>query len=346
MRKDLKILVWSDLHAHPWQESERPDRWLDCLSVVREVRKLARANSVDTIVFCGDLFEAKRTVRTEIMAPLIQELIYGFWKTTRGGTPQVIPTFYVAGNHDFYGGGCTLKALAEVGNAHLSTRRVIAKRVAPTILPLGDWTCVAMPYGCVVDADLGYDVLFSHNPVGGATLVPGIVENPQSFDRMLDATGPGGRLAVLNGHYHIPQTITQPGCIPVTCVGSPYSLSWRDLDTDQERGCVLLELTDRTSPAVKITRLQFEKRFPRFYKEGDLTAVEGDFVQPDLSAITTEGTAEVHENIEGISSGIAARALSTYLLQEQPDLTGRDFAKWLTVGLRLLRGEAKQPVKE
>ena len=260
----MRILVWSDLHAHAWYDSERPGMWREFTRLLGTVRALVAEQKIDHVVFCGDLFEAKRTIRMDVAVSTVYAL------NNCGLHSDMSHVHYVAGNHDrYYEDACALDLLRYPGGPNVyseSYERLNVQDVAGN-----SYTLAFLPHGVNALPDLekqsDYDVLFMHHDCIGGSVAQNIktqVEAPV-LAALLCKTGK--RKLVVNGHYHVPQKINTP--IPVECVGAPVSLTWADLEepgTDRPRGCLILDVQDG---CVDITRVPLWQNFARFFREGD-----------------------------------------------------------------------------
>jgi len=101
----MKILIWSDLHAHPYQEFSTfvedksvyksgvvNSRLLDIIKVIREIRVSAKRNNVELVVFGGDLYQAKNNVDSLVIRLITAELVE---------LAVEFPLVMVSGNHDY-----------------------------------------------------------------------------------------------------------------------------------------------------------------------------------------------------------------------------------------------------
>jgi DNA repair exonuclease SbcCD nuclease subunit len=283
----VKYLVWGDLQMHPWQETQRPDRWRNMLGVVSDVFTQAHKHSVDCIVCLGDLFESKSAVRADVMSETMDCLIGHHRKHN-------FLSIYISGNHDFYGGESSLTPLGNLQNVH-----VVADY--PLYIP-GSEASLCIPFGCknFESSKEDYRILFTHNDIVGARVNKHVLTKESGIpDRFLKRKRV--RKAVINGHYHHPQKIIiSEDHVPVTCVGSPVQINWSDADSKRERGFLLI---NETPSAVKLSRIYLPK-YPKFYNGNPPEAREGiDFVREVVDRKTS--TSSNSNKIGGTKIGTA-----------------------------------------
>jgi DNA repair exonuclease SbcCD nuclease subunit len=97
-----KVLLFSDLHAHP--HKRRVDRLEDCLKVVDWVFEAARSRKIDNIIFGGDLFHD----RHKIEVYTYQRVFEALQKNLDGK----IKLWLLLGNHDiWYNDNCGISSV-------------------------------------------------------------------------------------------------------------------------------------------------------------------------------------------------------------------------------------------
>lgn len=240
-----QFIVFGDTQFHQWSETERPDHWKTHVNVLCTAFKLAHKEHAD-IIFLGDLFESKRSVRSDVQALVYSTLVKAMRK-------YPCTFHFIAGNHDQYAGVCTQSAL------RLGPQYVVHDYDYPTYINEG-LGIVALPYGASVDPALEYSVLCSHIDIRGAILGTGIKSESSSVDECLFDKGYERKL-VLNGHYHVPHKIDME--VPIQCIGAPFQHNWNDARyADVPRGLWLLDMGGK-SPTVTMA-MPLDK-YPRFY---------------------------------------------------------------------------------
>src|SRR3990167_8487607 len=113
-RDKYTIVVWGDLQAHPWQELERPDRWRELLCVFGMVNRVAKDHDADAIVFLGDLFQNKRTLRADVVGETLIQFARAIEEFDK-------PYYIMEGNHDLCAGVYVPQILGALLNVRLVT---------------------------------------------------------------------------------------------------------------------------------------------------------------------------------------------------------------------------------
>jgi len=351
-RDDLRMVVFSDTQFHPWQESERPDRWHEMIAVIARVRGIAEQERADAVVFCGDLFESKAFLRSDVCAAALsairEQLLFRF------------RTIWLAGNHDWYRGECILNALRRecdqativAPDSNPETCIVTQHLSAGGKDETSGWRLAFAPWGASPGllAFLSretYDVLFTHTEFRGGVFSPGIVSERSGLPDELLLRRQRGARAIIAGHYHRPQVIqSNAGAAPIGVVGAPYHINWTDADDLGARGCLLLTLTDHVSSAQSgyaVKRFSFDDAYPKFYRHTNAAwARSMDFVAPDLTARDAASAAQTvrHDGDDSglIIGGDASESLAAYLSAKLPALKVARRARLLRQGKRLLTG--------
>ena len=307
----MRIIAWSDLHAHPWQEAERPGRWGDYIRVIREVRAIAAKRKADALVFCGDLFESSRTLRADVASAVYAELLHG-------NDDSSTPEFYLSGNHDRLQNGHN--ALEPLRYA-LSGGRVILPSDtvnSPPIVTHGICGVVLgfLPNGAVMSNNKQWakhipphDILFTHTDIADAYMGGGLRTKSDGVPfRLLMAS----RAKVLIcGHYHHPQSFQRGGC-KCYFVGSPIQNNWSDLETGKSnpRGVLEIDITPQTDALCAVRRIPLTG-FPRFLRAGDASAMPEDFIlHQDTNMIEEEDEPE-----DSIVAAVATGSLDASTLR-------------------------------
>ncbi len=256
----MKILVFSDLHAHPFAQYARilPDgrnsRLQDALDALAQIRRTARAEGIRLVLFGGDLFHVPGRVDVAALNGVHAELV----EFGREG----IELFLLVGNHD----------QAARGEEH--ALEVFKSLPHVTVLDRPGWVrpsgapglaVYAIPYtsdvaqirqllGSVPDTGpADHRLLLLHAGFDGAEVGPHEyrmaaelkpIDIPDDFDW------------VLSGHYHIGQQVDFHGRI--RHIGATTPQDWGD--ANQERGFLILDLAAGeiqhvTTPAPRFLRL-------------------------------------------------------------------------------------------
>lgn len=328
-----RLLLWSDTQFHNWQESEDPNRWVELVGVIGKVFRLAVKNKCHIVVFLGDLFESKRSIRGDIGSLVYAELIK--WHTWAG-----IPSFFIAGNHDWYsvphptGDGeartfCSLDPLAEVQG--MEVIRTVPRRICKGV--------TAIPWGYTGDIRQSSrtQVFLLHTDIRGAKYSAARTEHCS------DKTGINESILqkkdqlslCINGHYHHPQRVLLgKGYVPVDCLGSPYAINWTDADDPNRRGIALLDVfNDSRKP--KLTRIPL--KYPRFWNSLGDHVRETDYVR-DLKKekIASANKTVVHDNYDIVGGADIEAAMRQYV----EDLCDEEHVERLVkLGLQIYRGQ-------
>ena len=329
-----KVLVFSDVHFHQWQEHERDERWRDCLKAVQDVRLAALHYSPDLVVFNGDLFESKRLLRSDIVAAAFKEMAKPWAvRDTSTGNLRAIPAVYVAGNHDYYKQACVLDPLDNPAMRITVVHRF--KKYQP-YLSVGGHLFAFMPYGVAslptpVDGDVS--AVFTHTDIAGARISKHLAKLTQQDgvdSELLDTDVP----CIINGHYHGPHTVTRKNGTRVYMVGSLLQHSWADADMPEDRGATLFTFTD--TGCAEPVRIPIGNNYPRFYRDAASPHAAGDFVLAPKLADISAATTHTHEGSATIASGTSAQIILGYLKKERPGIKGKDLAEYYRTGLECL----------
>lgn len=314
----MKILVYSDVHIHPWQDGERPGREDDCLNVIDRVHDLAVSMDTDLVVFLGDLFESKRMLRADMVSEAYVRLTRPLVKND--GT--TIRQIFLRGNHDVYRDACTLDPL------HKPPERFVVRRTTS----IGKLLFV--PHGGTVDPTADYTVAFTHCDFKGVNHAPGVTVTEDALPGLRDKMG--SRLCVINGHIHRPQKLVVSGKIPVFCVGAPIQHSWSDMDQSEKRGCITFAYDPkRGAITTKPVRHHFSE-FPVFMSTPGKSRAGLDFV---LRAIGVASDIETTTHDAGLSEmfGLTPQVLAMYC--NDKGITKSDLGMYLGSGLKIVAGK-------
>lgn len=97
----MKILLFSDFHAHNWTYNSkvvptpaglRNSRLLNQVDVLAEIRNDAISEKVDCVIFCGDMFHTRGKVPTTVFNEIFSAIAL---------LAEVVPVYMIPGNHDF-----------------------------------------------------------------------------------------------------------------------------------------------------------------------------------------------------------------------------------------------------
>ena len=293
----MKIVVFSDLHAHPFKPyatvlaNGMNSRLAHAVSCVKQVLNIAKREKADLVLFGGDMFHQRRT----IAVPAFNAIYEAFAQFAVARIPVVM----IHGNHD---------QADRNGDAHsLYTFRTLA-----TVCDSPGWVTVSgrsgapyailgLPYTENVEhvrevvrqpcpLPQAKPLLLAHLGVQGATLGSDFIySNPHDVtlsDLNLDAFD-----AAFLGHYHKHQQLAE------RCwyVGAPLQHTWGDVG--QSRGCVVYDVDDRTVTHVPLEAPQFV-----VLEEGEKAPVVGSYVRiEDDRAWPDEKREEVRARLDAAS---------------------------------------------
>ena len=266
----MKILVFSDLHAHPFKEGHTEEdgintRLKDCISVLDKVHALAIENGVDLILFGGDLFHTRKRVDTSAFTQVYAVL-----------EEWTIPAYFLVGNHDQYdrqGRVHSLQALptnisvVDEPTVHLQadfTPVNVLTGADPAGKPPTVQICM-IPYihdtaefvkaldecKAQVSEYAEYVLLLAHVGIDGTKVGKGKYAYTIDSDVAIGDIEPELWDVVLLGHYHTAQSIAEN----VFYIGAPLQHGWAD--EGESRGCMLLDTDTR-----EISRIRLDS--PRF----------------------------------------------------------------------------------
>jgi DNA repair exonuclease SbcCD nuclease subunit len=312
-QSSIKLVVFGDLQADRWQEGERPKRVDDFINAIHKVYDIVNDVNADMVVYLGDLFERKDRLHTDVLTKVVATF-------TDCITHAGCPTQLVAGNHDLYRSGNILDIFNDVQNAEVVTQ--------PASIVYKGYNLLFVPNGTVLSneqecSSIDYDIAFMHAEIRGATLAKGIQSHTSSFGGKLTgdvsfARKTGRRKLILNGHYHIPQTIQWKSlwkCVPIICVGAPLCHSWSDEGDLSNRGCVIVTMTKEN---VATDRVAFD--FPKFLPEGHKAIRPGiDFTRPTLDNTKVKSKVD-RKGLEAVLSSDKAESLRAWLKVTYPGL--------------------------
>lgn len=235
----MKLLSFSDLHAHLWPEFSTivndPDhgsissRLQDTLNFFRWVERQIAKHEIDAFVFQGDLFHRKRLIEVSVynkVAEAVQSLA------------RLRPLYLMVGNHDMAMETLVDHGIAPFRRYHNVT--VVDSHDSKSIPGVG------MVSFCRDNGELlrrvhevtnkKMRVLLLHAGIDGATV--GQLE-ARPFIALKASDLPPVR--VYSGHYHKPQVIEREDDLPpITYVGSPFEILPND-GYSEHRGAVIID---------------------------------------------------------------------------------------------------------
>lgn len=320
-KSEAKIIVWSDLHAHNWQEGERPDRWKDFIRAIDEVHDYARSVSARMVIFNGDLFESKQGHASHVWSRVVDSLIRG-----RNKIPNAMHILNT-GNHDIYRGESVLEAF----NA---THAVAAHNYVGfgTTIGARDVRMCVLPWGCMTGPQHEKtEYVFTHAEINGLAHGHGM----SSTSTNINPEWLGRARYIINGHIHVQQKMKILGTQIIT-VGPTIPISWTEIDDKTKHTRGLLEITLRERPALDtIKRVVFDWA-PKFLREGEQARVY-DFVREDLIEEDQEEES-ASEEVAQRRKFIAVRGAEMCDEYVSRTYNGADSGALLDYGKALLRG--------
>lgn len=269
----MKLVLFSDLHAHAFPEFGATERLLDCLSVLTDVRKHCEKHGITDAFFGGDMFHKRGVVHTLPYVAVAHELL-AFKKAGVG--------FYaVDGNHDHEDKDGTIHALQPLMAGGLI--KGIGKR-GYRVIELDD-CCITMFAYCDSKDVLAERIkesrkhtnlnkrqiaLFHHGFKGarvGSTLEYEVKEpidaKTLKLNKLYDL--------VFSGHYHGHQRIE--GVKNGWYVGSPLEHTRSDR-SEERKGFLEIDTKTMTFKRIALDR----PRFVTVNVGDDVDDVKGNFV--------------------------------------------------------------------
>jgi DNA repair exonuclease SbcCD nuclease subunit len=288
----MKIALFSDLHAHNWQEFATytngiPDRLMDCVSVLSELRHYCEEAGIRHVVFGGDLFHKRGVLYTAVYNLVVEELVKF--------RESEIALFCVDGNHDHAdkaGSTHAVQALSSVGLVQEVPHWGWLNYTIEGLVISGFSYCddreefrrrlesAEEEYGRLTPGAARI-LVFHHGFTGarvGSHLEYTVKEAIEGWRVNIDCQFD----RVFSGHYHTRQGIQ--GIKGGMYIGSPLQHTRSDR-TEQDKGFLVYDTESRAVALVPLRR-------PRFllYTDADLEHapvsawdVEGDFVDVALS---------------------------------------------------------------
>ena len=344
----VRLALFADLQAHDWQRGNElnRNRLADVLSCVRSAYDVAGIAKADKVIFLGDLIESKGTVRTDVASSVYHEVIAGHsvWREARQTqcSTVFIETILIEGNHDQFSGGSTLQPFIEIGGMRvaLGPEEGLSLHAFSSIAFGYRKNAVGVPKSALVWARQHTEpgIAFSHLPLKGMQIAPGIEDEPDaSLSAVYDAL-PG---VVFQGHYHRPKEVKWRDGRTVIVVGAPMHHDWSDLDAPNDRGCVVADcLLSKSGELVGVEyqRVVFD-HLPRFVSDAAKARPGLDFVLP-----LAEEPEPDQESIVSLEQTYDAGTILEAYLRDRHGLGPRDRLSaeqeaLLAEGHRLMAGE-------
>lgn len=221
----MRTLIFSDLHLHNWPNCGLIDginSRLWCQYVfLTDIAQYCTTNSIDRVVFCGDLFHTHGKIDTDVLN-VASKGFYGIASNVRN-------MIILVGNHDVKGKNHSLNFL-DKGNVDVVPHNTSTTTYAGYHEDYDD-------FQQTIEAILGwnYPAMFCHQGVKSVKLGSGF-EIPNEF---LDPNDiPSDKIA-FTGHYHRHQVIGN-----VVIVGSSMQHTWADSEDD--RGFIVADIDDNS----------------------------------------------------------------------------------------------------
>lgn len=315
----VRWVVFGDIQVHFWQETERPSRWKEMLDVFDVVFRTAKKHQAD-IIFLGDMFESKRSIRSDVLSATYERIA----KLMRKSEARF---HFIAGNHDQYAGICTQSAFK------LGRKFFVHDGNTSTSIST-EYGVYALPYGATPDPKLDYRVLCSHVDIRGAEMSTGILAESSGVNEAVFRRW-GQRDLVLNGHYHVPQTIDMGRkYVKIECLGAPLQHNWGDArSSDIERGIYVLDIHE--GGRNRLTKIPL-RSFPKFYIDPkDVSCVRKgvDFVRTTPKVKVESGRKGV-KAIAGVDPAAFIPAFVSSKIRDK-----KKQKKLIKAGFALLKGD-------
>ncbi len=323
----MKILIFSDLHLHNHVYGSdivtRPEygmvnansRLVDGRSILEQITVYIEANSVDEVVFCGDLFHTHGKMHASVL-----KAAYDGWERLTRALDKPWHAYAIVGNHDT--SDKTLNTHAMHWLESLGVNVVdepwhngfngLPRKLS--LLPYTEDVDVITQFfaDAVKKNDDAYagqaggTVCFLHAGVDGVPMKSGFVPGSAFNTDMVPAEG---IQHVFSGHYHPHRRVTGK----VTVVGTPLQLNWAD--EGDERGFIVYDTgTDKLEfhslMAPKFVTMDFDEG--RGYSDYDVM-VHGNFVR----VVNHDPTKQ--EEIRKEMMGAGARSVEFVVKPEQVD---------------------------
>lgn len=263
---DIKLLAFSDLHSHNHKRYAKTDglgmntRLLVAIRALQQTRKLGEKLGITTIVFAGDLFDAKGKVPVVVLNKVFEEFVK--WQ-------GIFDVIMIPGNHDFAtrsGGAHALEIFDELEGFKVVHR--------PEKFTFGIRSGAVLNVTAVPYRDRMKDVWFRPEPTttichARVCIAHGFVNGcklskDSVFDDAMIADHQGGKIPPawleehtlsIVGHIHYPQRMARGKNVLIP--GQPYQGFPQDVG--QERGVWEVTIKDGGKVSAKIHELNLPK---------------------------------------------------------------------------------------
>jgi len=236
------ILLWSDLHAHAFQQYATltsdgvNSRLADAVSVINQVHKIAEEHDVDLVLFGGDMFHIRKVLYTQIFN-MVFEAMAKF-------AVSKIPTVLIHGNHDqsdragtqhsLFTFNTFLYVISEPGwhlveGRHGSRYNILGIPYTENVTQL-QYHVLRRP------KNPGTRIQLSHLGVQGAIVGADFVYANPHDPRVADLAVDNFHACFL-GHYHQHQMLAGNAWY----IGAPMHHNWGDRFDSNPRGCLLYD---------------------------------------------------------------------------------------------------------
>lgn len=324
----MKVAIFSDLHAHPWQEFAKLDnqgrntRMMDCVNVLWELLAYCKAHGIAHILFGGDLGHKRGVQFTEVWNLMVAALA--------AIKDEGIETVGVDGNHDHAdkaGRVHSLQALASMGLMTIPDRAYGASAT----VPIGDAMVSCFSYSDAPDAlaraleDEAHEsygapriALFHHGFKGArvGTTIEHVVK--EAIEPAL-LRGHDFRY-VFSGHYHSRQPI---GGVPnALYIGSPVEHTRASRDCVNKKGFLLYDFDTNKVTLVPLKRPRFVTLLESSLDAADVPGlVHGNFVDVVLDeGDSLDGVAQRLKRLDVEPAGLKAIAAPRAAVVQGPRL--------------------------
>lgn len=226
----MKVLLFSDLHLHPWQYgSTYFDGWNSRLLIQKKflehVAEVVRKEDIECVIFCGDLFHTHGKLTADVIT-----VAYNGFKEISSAAKKC---FSLVGNHDF-----------QSANGYINSMEFIKGTGWDVIFPRGVEIVDSLALGFISytpDRKVFSEALekygkmcnfiFMHQgvqsvPLGNGFELPNEYIIPDELDK---------KVIHFTGHYHRHQKVKEN----LVIVGSPMQHTWSD--SGDERGYIILD---------------------------------------------------------------------------------------------------------
>lgn len=262
-KQDKRIGIFTDIHVGVSSDSKiRLDETKKC---IKWIIKQFKEESVDWVIFCGDLFNSRYSINVNTLnigIELVEDLAYNFEKV-----------FLIEGNHDTYYKNSnsvnSVKFFQKIGR----NDNIFVIDEHPLFVKLNDVTLGLYPWGFTPDSSKEIenfktpDYGFGHFEMNGIEMV-GSVSSGSKFN-MSNMFTLGNML--YSGHYHgnkLYKDIKQNKLLYM--IGSPLQLDWGDYL--KEKKILVFNSENQKLKEIKNTvNAEFRKIFYSSFEKGEYT---------------------------------------------------------------------------